>query len=143
MNENRIRDIDAVDVVLLIVGMVAGGLATHLLTPAVSPLGLGATALACGVIAIQVRRAFRRPSPDGAKVEPPLVGARSLLFGVLVGVGGLILAIGLIVLAVVIGFLASPEPQRASSSTAYLLLPAVLLAVGAGAIAAGRRYRRR
>jgi hypothetical protein len=97
-------------------------------------------AVSCGASAIKLRRAYRKPEVDNRYVEPlPVVGARSLLSGVLVGVGAFVCLAGLGGLALMIAFLTSPEAKRADGVAGYLLVPIAMLAGGVGMVWIGLR----
>jgi hypothetical protein len=144
MEVRRVRDIDAFDIALLIGGMALGGVLMATVVPGTNAYDVAKGAVMCGVTAITLRRALRKPAPaDPSVAPPPLVGARSLLSGVLVGVGGLVVVLGLGALALATMFLRSPEGKHADGAAGYVLVPGVIVAAGAGMIWAGRRYRRR
>ncbi len=144
MEVHRIRDIDAFDIALLIGGMALGGVLMATVVPGTSTYDVAKGAVVSGGAAISLRRALRKPAPADPNVAPPpLVGARSLLSGALVGVGGLVVVIGLGALALATMFLRSPEGKHVEGAAGYVLVPGVIVAVGAGMIWAGRRYRRR
>jgi|HubBroStandDraft_6_1064221.scaffolds.fasta_scaffold670348_2 hypothetical protein len=142
MNVREVRDIDGVDIVLMLSGMVVGGAVMFVVrsrfVPTWSAGLIPRVAVLSGVAAILVRRMVRKRPPATPDVEPPVVGARSLLSGVLMGVGALVALLGLGGLALVALFLTSPEGKQAGDALDYLLVPAAVVATGAGMIWAGR-----
>src|SRR4051794_37254014 len=100
--------------------MVAGGAIVGatwpVLVPGVSVDAeiLGGAAVGSGVALVALRRMIRPARPGRAQeVVPPVVAPRSLLALILMGVGGFVVVLGLLGLALVVMFLGSAEGKAA------------------------------